>query len=569
MAQMIPAYIDTKTRSQAEQKVFRALKYLEGTEEWVVLHSVALAETKERAQGEIDFIVMIPDRGVFVLEVKGGEISYEEGRWFATEHRNRIQDPFAQANRNLHNFIEFIMVKSKREDNFSNIRMGYAVVFPDITFDGISVLPDVAEEQVLDAVGLFPENLYAYFERLASFYQTRTRDNLNLYPPNLQTVQKLRKFLRPKVDWKLSLSTEIQGFDYEIIQMTNRQSFILESLMENARCLIRGGAGTGKTLLAKHFANLLIEQEKRFAFFCYNRRLAQHIRSFIDTQSGSVVHSFTDYMDEWVREFYPDEAKKLRDLNQDKYYRYDLPELFLQVYIEEEMEPFDVLIIDEAQDLMSDAYLLVLDQILVGGLEKGMWYFFGDMENQNIFMKDLEDDREEDRFSEISAYAAKFRLRENCRNTPKIIQEMDRIFGSKTLYMERTHEGIEVRKKIAKSEAALLPKLEEELEYLIKQGVKPENISILSHYSWKNSVVSDSKKFSIIDAYTREEGSIQYSSIAGFKGMENQVVILVLDQVTGPNNKDLLYIGMSRARTHLSMVMTERVEKDLRELLEG
>lgn len=146
---------------------------------------------------------------------------------------------------------------------------------------------------------------------------------------------------------------------------------------------------------------------------------------------------------------------------------------------------------------------------------------------------------------------------------------MDRIFGSKTLYMERTHEGVEVRKKIAKSEAALLPKLEEELEYLIKQGVKPENISILSHYSWKNSVASDSKKFSIIDAYTREEGSIQYSSIAGFKGMENQVVILVLDQVTGPNNKDLLYIGMSRARTHLSMVMTERVEKDLRELLEG
>jgi len=46
---------------------------------------------------------------------------------------------------------------------------------------------------------------------------------------------------------------------------------------------------------------------------------------------------------------------------------------------------YDEIIIDEAQDLLRDKYLDVIDLILKGGLSAGRWRMFGDFEKQAIF----------------------------------------------------------------------------------------------------------------------------------------------------------------------------------------
>ena len=68
-----------------------------------------------------------------------------------------------------------------------------------------------------------------------------------------------------------------------------------------------------------------------------------------------------------------------------RYYSDILPERFIEAYVDSGAEPFDYLIVDEAQDLMNEKYLEVFDLILSGGLKNGKWTFFIDAENQNIY----------------------------------------------------------------------------------------------------------------------------------------------------------------------------------------
>ena len=90
MARMIPSQISPDTESFAERKVFRLFQNMPDTDDWCVIHSVALARHTTQSQGEADFVVVIPNMGVFALEVKGGGISYQGGQWFSRDRMGEM-----------------------------------------------------------------------------------------------------------------------------------------------------------------------------------------------------------------------------------------------------------------------------------------------------------------------------------------------------------------------------------------------------------------------------------------------------------------------------------------------
>ncbi len=101
MPRMIPSQIDPETNSAAEKKVFHLLQHMPDTEDRCVMHSVGVARHPTQSQGEGDFTVLIPGKGTFVLEVKGGGISYREGRWYSRDRfgaEHPIKNPVAEAN---------------------------------------------------------------------------------------------------------------------------------------------------------------------------------------------------------------------------------------------------------------------------------------------------------------------------------------------------------------------------------------------------------------------------------------------------------------------------------------
>lgn len=79
MVKMIPSYCGEEVKSNAERKVFKILSGLE-LKNGCVLHSLGLPKHNNKIYGEIDFVV-ICDRGIACLEVKGGGVECREGIW--------------------------------------------------------------------------------------------------------------------------------------------------------------------------------------------------------------------------------------------------------------------------------------------------------------------------------------------------------------------------------------------------------------------------------------------------------------------------------------------------------
>jgi hypothetical protein len=114
-------------------------------------------------EGEADFVVVHPDCGLLVLEVKGGEVLYDSSshRWYRRAEKGalkEIKDPFRQAQHNMRELIRQIVERSFSGSKDPPFPFGYAVVFPDCEYSGD--LPAGA-----DASNLFTAKDVPYLDR--------------------------------------------------------------------------------------------------------------------------------------------------------------------------------------------------------------------------------------------------------------------------------------------------------------------------------------------------------------------------------------------------------------------
>ena len=81
---------------------------------------------------------MIPRRGVFCLEVKGGRVACRDGEWETTDRYGRTErlrrSPFMQA-RDCTFAVRDAVLNRAPLGFPANIVYGYAVVVPDVSFD--------------------------------------------------------------------------------------------------------------------------------------------------------------------------------------------------------------------------------------------------------------------------------------------------------------------------------------------------------------------------------------------------------------------------------------------------
>ena len=78
-----PADAPRPTSSEAEKAVWARLKT--GLPAgWTAWHSLRIRDDKNLL-GETDFVLAHPERGLLVLEVKGGQVEQRDGRWFSNQ----------------------------------------------------------------------------------------------------------------------------------------------------------------------------------------------------------------------------------------------------------------------------------------------------------------------------------------------------------------------------------------------------------------------------------------------------------------------------------------------------
>ena len=341
-------------------------------------------------------------------------------------------------------------------------------------------------------------------------------------------LKELLGFLRGEFDRVPSLSHRLDQLDQQIVRLTENQYRILDAVWENPRILVNGGAGTGKTFLAMETARRHADAGQSVLFLCRNPNLA----TFLQRQLlGSLVH---------VCHF---------DLST----RLD--------------QRFHVLVVDEFQDLLAPDLFLSLDDLVEGGLAHGICRFFGDLDNQRLFDA-IDDNTALDLLSEDHYF--RYKLTDNCRNTSQIVLATGIMTGAEMGDPMNQGDGEKAEKHPYSSSTNRNQQLRQIIEGLLANDLAPGNISLLTigmPVVGLLPVLTDISSVRLSTDLVRQglpDNILIMARAEDYKGLENQVVILVIDGNFIPDDlqkfKSLVYVGASRARNQLIVLVDRRLE---------
>jgi superfamily I DNA/RNA helicase len=263
----------------------------------------------------------------------------------------------------------------------------------------------------------------------------------------------------------------------------------------------------------------------------------------------------------------------------DNYWSELLPQKALEKILGDEnfKSQFDVLVLDEAQDLIfNENYLDVMDVSLNSGLAGGSWVFFGDFERQAIYT-DSNSSSRESILSSLQARApslSQYSLRNNCRNAESIAETLTLTAGITPGYSKilNDNESGDVDPRFYSSSEIQEGLVKKRLNELLKH-FKPSEIVILSPKSDEKSCAqSVSLRFpelNIAPYKFSQSENIKFTSIHAFKGMEAPAILLTdIDSLDSDTYKALLYVGMSRARISLTIFFSEACRSQYDKLLD-
>lgn len=558
---LLPPHISTKTKSPAERRLFRHLEQSKLDDTYVCLHSLNLPEHQYKVCGELDFVIVCP-RGIYVLEVKGGAVSCREGIWYYTDRsgtrHKRSEGPFQQASSGMFSLREKLLhrLNSRIVDE---LVFGYGVIFPDCDFDQRGVEWD--QQTILDAKRLEQRGVDEYIRSLESYWHAK----MGHKPVRVDDSTRMRSIvgeLRPDFEMAYSLQMQASDIDLRLTKLTEEQYSRLDIVEHSPRLLVEGGAGTGKTFLAVEIARRHAAAGRKTLLICFSPLLANFIQK-LNKEKGTAIFSVHGLMLDVIKKYghLPEDYYPGRDLTDPWFVDVLVPAFETAARNINEEEKYQVLIIDEGQDVLNLDYMMALDNVLAGGLEKGIWRIFFDPHQQGALLGSVD----KDVIDWLKQYGPVTpRLQVNCRNTDPIVLKTKLITGTDISGCS-TGKGPEVTIEWYEDKLHCAHLIEEYLKSLIRQGIADPEITILSPQPLVESSVSllsPKRKRQIRQlngriADTFPFSQITYSQIADFKGLENRYVLVVdLDDLYSSDRaRAMMYVAMTRARVKLWMAI--------------
>ena len=571
MARMIPSFFDDRT-PPGERDVFNMLAT--GPEDWVVLHSLDLAPWNRGLRTEIDFVVIVPDTGILCIEVKSHlSITFDGQRWYPLEIK---RSPFKQAADGRFNFYRRMRDLTPR---FASVPVVHCCIFPKATFDltpNLSVAPwelmDIRGFRALKSSEAFCADLKTRLNRSIEADANLHPLSAALAPMDLASmveacvpVQKHRPDARQEV-----LRREEQAASI----LREQQKPILRLAELNARLIVSGGAGTGKTLIAMEVARRAAERGRRVALLCYNQLVGDWMRQRI-AQMGPIPPNLV--IGRAIRVMAEMTAVTIPETPPLAFWDTDLPQQLEDRLTDPDLEAssaFDYLVMDEAQDLLARPRLWrCLLQFLRGGIDGGAFALFGDFEHQvlkdhGLMQKALAE-------IDVSARPVRWHLSENCRNYRIVGETALRLGGLPTsVYSGYLRVGGGLQNYdifFYENSERQLTQVGQWLRDFKALGYKSSEITLLSFRSDSSSAAASLKQagYKLRPAWQSGEG-IAYASVHAFKGMENKIIILTDVVLTDQEfQRDVFYTGMTRASECIRVLCDKKSEAVLCEWLVG
>ena len=529
--------------SEAERTLYEAFNRL--GDAWTVIQGVRWIGKNKATVGEIDFLVIHRQRGVLVMEVKGGVVAVDNGKWTTTTRNGRVEPltpgPCAQAERNRRELRKWL--DSLPATKGVNFAIFPAVALPDSVVKG-DIRPDCPADIFLDMrhVDDVEKRLLAIFD----YWDNHADAGNSVMDAGgaraLVSVFQVTRGFEPQI-------VEIFKRERKHIEESTKTQFrILRQLQFHRRATIIGGAGTGKTLLAMQKTQQLLNAGFRVLLVCYNNPLKEWLVSQMKHDNLLVTnfHGLVKQAGRW--------AKVATNQYSFKQFLEIAPELLLQAgeYLQKYGQDylFDAIIVDEAQDF-AETWWIGINELLKDPQDGVLYVFFDD--NQRIYQQ----------ISDISMETTPFVLTDNCRNTQHIHQRMNDYVTSTTPTDCLGPDGRPIEMYPAKNPAEASKQLSVVLANLIQgQGIVPKDIIILTPAGKERSGWKEGMRIGnySLTWYLNDENpnGVRVSTIHSYKGLESAVVILTeMDNIRQEDlHNSLIYIGISRARNHVAIIGT-------------
>jgi hypothetical protein len=474
---------------------------------------------------------------VLILEVKGGQIEQRDGRWY----QNGVlleSSPLDQA----FSFRKFLLGRFN-EENVKPPTIGVAVCFPDTFFEKQPGQDD------LEGLVIGGQDLPYLNKILPDLMIRAVPDPWPVKGPWIKLIHALWG-----ETWvpKPCLGRRIQAEADERVRLDREQWERLEEIEENDRMLIRGPAGTGKTLLAVEAALRQAGEGWKVLLVCFTNALGEWL-------SKSVMHPNVTCAA--IRPFavrlLGDSAPVTPGAEPSDYWNsVSLRAAMDGLPLEEDR--WDAVIVDEGQDFSSEDWDLVEECARKTGR---LWVF---ADETQAFWGDRNIPRR------IEKRSFKVRLKRPYRCAPEIQNLADAYAGHGEpdiqLIKEGVHQG--VIRVVTSSEQKVAKQVGKEINRLISEGLAPHDIAVISlrGLGAEENIVyaKELGGHRTVPAAHNDAGSqIICDTFLRFKGLERPAVIVTDLRLVSDLYEKRMHIATSRAMSLLRIVGVEaEIRKD-------
>ena len=512
-------------KNLGERKVFESILPLLSDED-AIFTNLEISDPRE-GDIEIDLVLLLKDYGCMVIEVKGAHITFDKGSWLQSDPSgsHRI-DPAAQAKRNMYALREYITAKWSQ----GVLRSDWIVAFPHSNVVDVRD-PNLPIAKIIQKAGL--DRALKQIKNLLA--------NINTFPlPAYDDwVPIAIKNLIPLAAQETDRES-VLGNNYEFIRgLTHERKVILDQLEENNHYYLKGPAGSGKTWLAFEQARRWKEQGLKVGLVAYNRGLVSYMLNknaeLPDSLRADWVGTFHDLAIQLGSsagspQHYDEEIDRYRD------------DLVAKAHSAGGELKFDAWVVDEAQDFLPSWWETL--KILLRDSDQGKMALFGDDQQQVFGHRPAPD-----------GFFANMRLTENLRNSQQIAKKVSSFLSKPTT--ARGPHAFEIEYVQVGEDQLTFEVADDVVENLTDNEFwHPGEIALLT----TKSRHPEHARMAELDRNAHWESlwaneDVFYCTVGGFKGLERPVVVLAIDGFhDGVDQKDVLYVGMSRGRDKLIVV---------------
>lgn len=486
----------------------------------------------EHKDHEADLIALMPGSGIVTIEVKGSYVWHDGQSWLINRGGTTTAiDPVDQAMLADHALRRYLASDPRRPGH--RLRFSHHVVLPYTDVDADFSLPECPRWQISGR-----NDLADLGERI---WDTTSLHATDAAIPDAGDIRTIEAILcgrnLPDKDVRALAGDRRRLADH----LTEEQATLLSATRLLPRVEVRGGAGSGKTVMAvrqaRDLASGRYDKPKRVAVLCYSYGLAAHLRRCLLTgprkKQPAFVGTFEDLATSWGIE--------AAGRDDSDFWEHRLPEEMAGAALGlGDGKKFDAIIVDESQDFAESWWTPILRALR--DQETGGLYVYSD-EQQRVFP----------RRGRPPVRLVPLVLDHNLRNTRQIARCFEPL--APTGLSARGGEGPEVEFIPIPGDDAL-DAADDALDSLFDEGWQGGDIALLTTGRRHPVQVERQEELGARDYWgTLDENEVFYGHVLGFKGLERRVVVLCVNEsALRDRAAERLYVGMSRATDLLIVV---------------